>query len=271
MLNALIAQIQQFDPDVIAAHSAYGFDLDVLARRPPARWGVRPPGLPWHHIIFYWPGALSSSDYARPLLPRPERRPSEARAARERSGARAAPGGCASPARGALERHAGDRRGALGIRRCIAVSMRCSAIVAMCVRCVSPWMPTSSAERERLRNGSAVAGHGALAMCAAQMPDTPMSRGARPSIWRGHRKAMHGRAVGALRLARPRATWLACPACDHAGHPWRGLSSGVLWCEPRSVCAVGAGHTVGAGMARAGRPRKRHMQARPCVRLQQGL
>jgi len=33
MLNALIAQIQQFDPDVIAAHSAYGFDLDVLASR----------------------------------------------------------------------------------------------------------------------------------------------------------------------------------------------------------------------------------------------
>mmetsp|Transcript_29229 Transcript_29229/g.84657 ORF Transcript_29229/g.84657 Transcript_29229/m.84657 type:complete len:1463 (-) Transcript_29229:143-4531(-) len=33
MLNALLAKIHEFDPDVIAGHSAYGFDLDVLATR----------------------------------------------------------------------------------------------------------------------------------------------------------------------------------------------------------------------------------------------
>jgi len=33
LMNALLAKIQEFDPDVIAAHNAYGFDLDVIASR----------------------------------------------------------------------------------------------------------------------------------------------------------------------------------------------------------------------------------------------
>lgn len=33
LLNALLAKINEFDPDVVAGHNAYGFDLDVLATR----------------------------------------------------------------------------------------------------------------------------------------------------------------------------------------------------------------------------------------------
>ncbi|CAE8699013.1 unnamed protein product, partial [Polarella glacialis] len=33
LLGAFLAKVQEFDPDVIAGHNAYGFDLDVLANR----------------------------------------------------------------------------------------------------------------------------------------------------------------------------------------------------------------------------------------------
>merc|ERR1740129_1643768 len=33
LLSQLVTKIQEFDPDVIAAHNAYGFDLDVLSVR----------------------------------------------------------------------------------------------------------------------------------------------------------------------------------------------------------------------------------------------
>merc|ERR1740130_1856027 len=33
MFGALLQKIQDFDPDVIACHNAYGFDLEVLASR----------------------------------------------------------------------------------------------------------------------------------------------------------------------------------------------------------------------------------------------